>query len=175
MSELETPCPLCGGKMAVHFGKRGPFLGCERYPECEGMVPLHNNDGHIVTYLGVPCPECGQERVLRQGRYGMFIGCLGYPECQCVASPEKKAESTRVSCPECEGQLVARLSRFGKTFYACDEYPRCRFAVNFPPVMGHCEICDYPLLLIRQRASGEYRQCANKRCQHEQPSKEKAS
>ncbi len=171
----QSCCPKCHGEMVMRFGKRGAFLGCQHYPECDGMIPLNNNDGHIVTYLGIDCPECGQERVLRKGRYGMFIGCLGYPKCQCVESPERKAETLSLPCPECDGHLVARLSRFGKTFYACDQFPQCRFAVNFPPVIGRCEKCHFRLLVRRERASGQYYQCANRRCQHEQSSIEKAS
>jgi DNA topoisomerase-1 len=30
------PCPDCGAEMRVRRGKRGPFWGCTRYPECEG-------------------------------------------------------------------------------------------------------------------------------------------
>ena len=170
-----TYCPKCHAETVMRFGKCGAFLGCRHYPECDGVIALNNNDGHIVTHLGIDCPECGQERVLRKGRYGMFIGCLGYPECQCVESPEKKAETLSIPCPECHGYLVARLSRFGKTFYACDQYPKCRFVVNFPPVVGLCEKCNFRLLVGRDRAAGQYYQCANRRCQHEQPSIEKAS
>ena len=31
---LENPCPQCGSQLRKVLGRRGPFLGCTRYPEC---------------------------------------------------------------------------------------------------------------------------------------------
>ncbi|CCW28943.1 DNA topoisomerase III [Xenorhabdus nematophila] len=33
-------CPKCQGKMVLREGKKGRFLSCQRYPECEGIVAL---------------------------------------------------------------------------------------------------------------------------------------
>ncbi len=165
-------CPLCQGELVIRHGKHGPFLGCSNYPQCEYIKPLHQNDGHIVKHLGVPCPECGNELVLRQGRYGMFIGCSHFPECHHIESiddtTDKESESLpSFVCPECgKGHLVERKSRFGKVFYACDRYPKCKFAVNQPPVAGTCEKCGYPLLVEKKTANGTRYQCANRKCHH---------
>ena len=166
-------CPLCKsehrlGELQLRHGKHGAFLGCSLYPSCDYIQPLHQNDGHIVKELGVPCSECGQELVLRQGRYGMFIGCSGYPQCTYAESPEEAHESSvqsQVSCPECsKGLLVERKNRFGKTFFACDHYPKCKFIVNQPPVNGRCEKCEFPILIEKKHASGHKLQCANRKC-----------
>lgn len=168
-------CPLCGdshgGELALRHGKLGRFLGCNRYPDCEYIKTLHNNDGHIVKPLGIPCPECENELVLRQGRYGMFIGCSGYPECHHIESldqpSEEKVESFK--CPDCAGgHLVERKSRFGKVFWACDNYPECKFAVNQSPKNGKCENCGYPLLVEKNTSKGVGLQCAERKCQHVQ-------
>ncbi|MGF1683453.1 topoisomerase DNA-binding C4 zinc finger domain-containing protein [Photobacterium minamisatsumaniensis] len=159
-------CPSCGSELVIRNSKRGPFLGCASYPECDYIKPLKQNDGHIVKYLGQPCPDCGEELLLRQGRYGMFIGCSGYPECQHIESPEKKkAESTHLTCPECsKGSLIERKSRYGKVFYACDQFPTCRFAINHKPVAGVCQTCGFALLLEKKLASGNKLQCADRKC-----------
>ncbi len=166
-------CPQCGeshgGELVVRHGKSGPFLGCNQYPECDYIKSLHHNDGHIVKPLGIPCPECQQELVLRQGRYGMFIGCSAYPQCHHIepleSSPEEVTES--LFCPNCsKGTLVERKSRFGKRFWACDNYPKCKFAVNQLPLKGQCEQCGYPLLLKKATAKGEVIQCADRKCQY---------
>lgn len=166
-------CPLCGdvhgGELALRHGKLGPFLSCNRYPDCEFIKPLHHNDGHIVKSLGLPCSKCEKELVLRQGRYGMFIGCSGYPDCDHVESLEQPRDEPVESytCPECSsGYLVERKSRFGKTFWACDSYPECKFAVNHPPVNGKCESCGFPLLIEKSTAKGVKHQCAERKCQH---------
>ncbi len=65
----------------------------------------------------------------------MFVGCSNYPACHHIESinqpePEKQSQEHH-ACPECgKGHLVERKTRFGKTFYACDNYPKCKFAVN---------------------------------------------
>ncbi|RAH20244.1 DNA topoisomerase family protein, partial [Vibrio vulnificus] len=91
-----TPCPQCGGELVLKHGKHGAFLGCNQYPQCDYVKPLHQNDGHIVKELGVACPECGNELVLRQGRYGMFVGCSHYPHChhiEPINQPEPEQNS----------------------------------------------------------------------------------
>ncbi|MDO6707751.1 type I DNA topoisomerase [Photobacterium sp. 1_MG-2023] len=168
----ETPCPQCGAALLLRHGKHGPFLGCSAYPACDYIKPLHHNDGHIVKHLGVPCPVCEHELVLRQGRYGMFIGCSHYPECNHI-EPQKASSSVSEddeparSCPECgAGHLVKRNSRHGKVFYGCDSYPKCKFVLNAQPVEGPCEVCGYPLLVLKKHSGGEKKQCANRKCQH---------
>jgi ssDNA-binding Zn-finger/Zn-ribbon topoisomerase 1 len=34
------------------------------------------------------------------------------------------------SCPECGSQMVIRRSRFGKLFYGCSAYPKCKGIIN---------------------------------------------
>lgn len=163
--DQEQTCPKCGSELVIRNSKRGPFLGCAAYPACDYIKSLSQNDGHIVKYLGKPCPDCGCELLLRQGRYGMFIGCAGYPDCQHIESPEKKAEDTKLTCPECgKGHLIERKSRYGKIFYACDQYPSCRFAINNKPIVGECQSCGFGLLIEKKLASGTKQQCADRKC-----------
>lgn len=166
------PCPKCGGVLQLRHGKHGPFLGCSQYPQCDYIRPLHQNDGHIIKPLGVACPECGNELVLRQGRYGMFIGCSNYPQCHHIESHDHPAESesrSSIVCPECKnGHLVERKSRFGKTFWSCDAYPKCKFALNSRPVVGNCTTCGYPLLMEKKLAGGTKLVCADRKCSAEQ-------
>ncbi|WP_194091261.1 DNA topoisomerase family protein [Vibrio hibernica] len=178
-------CPQCHetlqGELHLRHGKHGPFLGCNQYPQCDYIRPLHQHDGHIVKELGVACPECTKssdnkrqgELVLRQGRYGMFIGCSCFPECQHIASMDQSEPSQGtqpdIACPECSsGHLVERQSRFGKSFYACNAYPKCKFSINSPPLIGCCQQCGFPLLVEKKLASGNKILCANRKCQHQQ-------
>lgn len=32
------PCPLCGGKTRIRKGQKGDFWGCQRYPDCKGII-----------------------------------------------------------------------------------------------------------------------------------------
>ena len=160
------PCPRCGAELVIRSGKHGPFLGCSHFPECDFIRPLKTQtEGHIVKMLdGQFCPECGESLALRQGRYGMFIACSNYPECEHTETIDKPDETT-ISCPQCaSGKLVQRRSRYGKTFHACDRYPDCQFVVNFTPVEGICEFCQFPLLIEKKTAKGIKRFCASKAC-----------
>ena len=33
-------------------------------------------------------------------------------------------------CPECGAPMVIRRSKFGKLFYGCSKYPKCRGIIN---------------------------------------------
>jgi DNA topoisomerase-1 len=33
-------------------------------------------------------------------------------------------------CPECGSQMVVRRSRFGKLFYGCSKFPKCRSIIG---------------------------------------------
>lgn len=146
------------------------FFRCTAYPECDYIKPLHQNDGHIIKELGVPCPECGHELVLRQGRYGMFIGCSHYPQChhiESMDSPSQEETSPDILCPECsKGHLIERKSRFGKLFYACDAYPKCKFALNSKPIAQACAQCGFTVMVEKKSAAGMRYQCANRQCGH---------
>ncbi|WP_139308862.1 topoisomerase DNA-binding C4 zinc finger domain-containing protein [Pantoea sp. 1.19] len=159
-------CPQCGAALVMRSGKHGAFLGCADYPQCDYIRPLKPQaDGHVVKVLeGQPCPLCQADLVLRQGRFGMFIGCSQYPVCEHTEAIDRP-DATAIACPQChEGRLVARRSRYGKTFHACDRYPECQFAVNFTPVAGECAWCHFPLLIEKKTAQGLRRFCASKAC-----------
>jgi len=52
-----------------------------------------------------------------------------------------------VACPECgQGQLVVKRTRKGRTFYSCNRYPECKFAVWQRPLPEPCPKCGGLLL-----------------------------
>ena len=36
--QLDEKCPKCGGNLAIRLGRRGRFVGCNNYPECDTHV-----------------------------------------------------------------------------------------------------------------------------------------
>lgn len=87
--------------------------------------------------VGESCPECEGELVYRVGRFGKFISCSNFPTCRytrkLVNETENKyvAEKTGESCPACqEGELLKRKSRYGKFFFGCSRFPKCRYIRN---------------------------------------------
>ena len=73
-------CPACGeGTLAARSGRFGPFVGCDRYPDCKHIV----RQERATERFGV-CPKCEKGTVVtkhaRRGRRP-FWGCDRYPEC----------------------------------------------------------------------------------------------
>jgi len=168
----EIKCMLCNGTMMIRWGRRGEFLACENYPECKHSQNFtKGKDGTIIPVepheaeeSEEVCEKCGRPMVYKQGRFGKFLACSGYPDCRHI-----RPQSTGVSCPEqgCTGEIVQKISKRGKVFYACSRYPECKFALWDKPVARKCPQCDNPYLLEKQRKNGAPRlQCPKKSCNY---------
>ena len=158
-------CPECGSELNIRHSKSGPFIGCASYPKCQYTRPMGDHHVSTVKLLDEPaCPQCQGQLAVKNGRYGMFIGCTNFPDCRYVAHLTEE-EDTGVPCPSCkEGELLQRNNRYGKTFYACDAYPKCKYAVNFQPVNETCPECQFPILIEKKTAKGMTLQCPQKGC-----------
>lgn len=165
--ETEYLCPKCGSKMLVRQGRYGKFLGCSRYPECDGVLKL--------TKSGKPappdrpsdevCEQCGSPMVIRWGRYGDYLACTN-PQCQATRSLEELPE---VTCPVCkQGKIVEKRSRRGKVFYGCSRYPECQFVLWDKPTGDLCPKCGYPLVEKRRSKEVVSIKCSNKECDYQQ-------
>ena len=96
--EISEPCPECKGKLQIKSGRFGPFISCEKYPDCKYTKA-------ISVKAEVKCPDCGSDILKRKTRRGRdFWGCSGYPKC-------KKAfwdEPVDKECPDCKSLLVKK-------------------------------------------------------------------
>ena len=169
----DISCPKCNKKIMIRSGKKGLFLGCTGFPECAYTADFHRDEKGkiIIEEKGVKeqgaekCDICGRPMVVKRGPYGEFLACSGYPECK--NTRQKAEKSTGIPCPEpdCTGELVERYSKKGKRFYACNRYPKCRFALWDKPVNEPCPICKTPILVEKQKKGSEpILACRNKHC-----------
>lgn len=138
----DIDCPQCGSKLQKVWFKNKYFFGCSSYPECTFSAPVEeltfNKDDYAEDFdWDQKCPKCGKDMKVRHGRFGSFLGCTGYPECKGIVNIPKKGEQVLTkedmpACPaiDCPGHMVARKSRFGKTFYSCSTFPECDVIVN---------------------------------------------
>jgi len=170
---MDEKCPKCGEPLSIRLGRRGRFIGCTTYPDCDYTRNLGDdkdasNEPEIVE--GRSCPECKSDLVIKQGRYGKFIGCSSYPDCKHI-EPLEKPEDTGVECPECKkGTILKRKSRYGKVFYSCSGYPDCTYAIWNPPVAEKCPECDWPILSIKTtKRNGTEKVCPQKSCKFAEP------
>jgi DNA topoisomerase I len=147
--ESEEPCPECGAKMLVRWGRYGKFLACSRYPECKGSKPLEGERVEEVI-AGELCQECGAQMVAKQGRFGRFLACSRYPECK---GARPLLNKIGVACPKDDGQIVERRmrGRGKRVFYGCSNYPNCDFTSWVKPTGQRCPSCDYLVVPEGQR------------------------
>lgn len=148
LSDAFGDCPKCNASLVIRRSKSGSFIGCSAYPDCDYTKPLHDNETHVVKVMeGSQCPECSSELAVKKGRYGLFIGCTNVPDCHYIASLKQQAK-TEVQCPSCSnGTLIERTNRFGKTFFSCNAYPKCKYVVNHKPVSTRCDACGWGIML----------------------------
>jgi DNA topoisomerase-1 len=164
--QLDEKCPKCGGDLAIRLGRRGRFVGCNNYPECDYTRNVGEDaDAEPEVIEGRKCPECNSDLIIRHGRYGKFIGCSSYPECRYI-EPLEKPEDTGVQCPECkQGSMLKRKSRNGKIFFSCQRYPECKYAVWNLPLNEACPKCDWPMLTLKTtKRRGTEKVCPQKDC-----------
>jgi DNA topoisomerase-1 len=174
---------------AVSRGERGwkPLLGAFWSPFKstveEKMTSVKKSD---VTSekTGETCPSCQQgELIIRLGKYGRFKGCSRYPECRYIenlpgntaageaAAPKAEPKDTGYACPKCEtGKILERVSRRGKVFYGCNQYPKCDHAFWDPPVSKPCPQCGASYTAEKEtKRQGTIRKCVAPNCGWQDP------
>jgi len=170
-------CPLCNEKLHIKVGKNGHFLACTGYPACTHSSDYERDEKGNIQPFGPSaeevsdetCEKCGKPMVKKQGKYGSFLACSGYPECKNTRSlnsisPEM---NTGIRCPvsNCNGTLVQKTSKRGKTFYGCNQFPGCDFALWDKPVPKECPKCGAKFLIEKTtKSKGTYFSCISDGC-----------
>lgn len=138
----DIDCPKCGSKLQKIWFKSKYFYGCSRYPDCDYRAAVEELEFDKADYAedfdwDQKCPKCGSEMKVRHGRFGAFLGCTTYPDCKGIINIPKKGEAVIAQedmpvCPavDCPGTIVARKSRYGKTFFSCSTFPECDVIAN---------------------------------------------
>lgn len=175
---LAEACPKCSLPLSIRFGKRGKFIGCSAYPECDYTRNVNETAEEAaaaaveepIIIEGRSCPKCESALTIKQGPYGKFIGCTSYPKCKFI-EPLEKPKETGVVCPECKkGALIERKSRYGKLFYSCNTYPDCKYATWNPPINETCPKCAWPVMTIKTtKRRGTEKVCPQKECGYSEP------
>ena len=105
-------------------------------------VPVEESD--------VECEKCGSKMVVRSGRFGKFLACPNYPTCK--NTKPLPDDEVKQPCPKCGAKLLKRISKKGKKFYGCSNYPECDFASPGIPTGEKCPECGgYIVLGLRNR------------------------
>jgi DNA topoisomerase I len=164
---LDEKCPKCGKPLTRRLGKKGQFIGCSAYPECDYTASI-DKDKQVVETEVIPdrsCPNCNSPLHIKMGKYGKFIGCSNYPNCKFM-EPLEKPKDMGITCPICnEGTMLQRKSRYGKYFYSCSKYPKCKYAVWNEPLNEKCPKCGWKILTLKiTKRRGREKVCPQKEC-----------
>ncbi|MFA5960232.1 MAG: type I DNA topoisomerase [Tatlockia sp.] len=163
---LDEKCPKCEKPLSIRLGKRGRFIGCTAYPECDYTQDLTDGEKSEPEIIeGRSCPDCQGSLHIKTGRYGRFIGCSNYPDCKHI-EPLEKPGDTGVECPKCHSaKILQRKSRKGKIFYSCGAYPKCDYALWNEPIDKPCPQCAWPLLTVKEtKRFGRQVSCPHQGC-----------
>lgn len=164
---MDEACPQCGAPLSIRLGRKGRFIGCTAYPECDYTRNVDTGEAAKEPEVieGRQCPDCQSNLIIREGRYGKFIGCSNYPKCRHIEPLEKPAD-TQVECPSChKGMIYQRKSRRGKLFYSCSRYPDCQYALWNEPINEPCPKCQWPILTIKEtKKHGKQKLCPQDAC-----------
>ncbi|MEW6354811.1 MAG: type I DNA topoisomerase [Planctomycetota bacterium] len=189
----EQKCEKCGKPMVVRWSKRGKFLGCSGYPDCDFTLSLDEEGAPAEPETtDAKCPKCESPMVVRQSRRGKFLGCSKYPDCKGTrpidgGDPKPPPQQTDIKCEKCGKPMVIRVSRRGP-FLGCSAFPRCRNAKPLPEDMKkeggqetqtprkkpevtdvECSECGAPMV-IRDGRRGRFLGCSKyPKCKHTQP------
>jgi DNA topoisomerase-1 len=81
-------CPKCGKPLFMQASKRGLFIGCSGYPECDYTRPLHAATAEGDNILGLD-PATGLEVKLLSGRFGPYVQIGEMPEDKKAPKPRR--------------------------------------------------------------------------------------
>ncbi len=124
-------------------------------------------------FSGEFCEICGRPMVIKHGKYGDFLACSGYPECK---NTKPLIKTIGVPCPKdgCNGEIVERISKKGRKYYTCTNYPECDFISFSKPVDKFCPKCG-SILVEAGGKRKKYLKCSNPECDYKEELKEEES
>lgn len=164
--EAVGDCPECGGTLILRKSRKGRFVGCSNYPDCENTYRIPKT-GKIKP-AGTECPECGAPKINIYHHGDSEELCV---DLDCKYSKDKRY---RGECPKCGGDLREIRSYRGKRFIGCSNYPDCENTYPLPQrgkvvyEGDKCSECDSPLIKIIKKGKPPWELCPNPDC----PSKE---
>ena len=130
----DEQCPKCGKHLLLQSSKRGLFVGCSGYPECDFTRPFGDQPAPGEDIILGNDPDTGLTVKLLNGRYGWYVQLGDMPEDKKAPKPrragwpkDKPTESADLATaltllslprelglnPESGKLIVANIGRFG--------------------------------------------------------------
>jgi DNA topoisomerase-1 len=165
-------CAKCGKGLHKRWGRNGPFIGCEGYPDCDftrnietpGDPRQESKQAELTEYK---CELCSSPMLKRWGRNGWFLGCSTFPKCKGTRSLP-----LGVRCPKCGGEIIEiRGKKARRPFYGCTNYSKesikCDFRIWQKPVAEACPQCQAKFIVQAGSAKAPLLRCVTEGCGYE--------
>lgn len=140
------------------------------YPDLEKAVQAAEEELEKITIedevTDEICEVCGRNMVIKYGPHGKFLACPGFPDCR---NTKPYYEKIGVACPKCGKDVVIKMTKKGRRYYGCIDYPECDFMSWGRPVDKKCPRCGGYMV-----EKGNKLACADEHCGYtEQKEKKK--
>jgi len=70
------------------------------------------------------CEKCGAPMAIRYSKFGKFLACTNFPVCKNTKSILEKVD---FKCPNCGANAVIKITKNGRKFFGCSNYPNCKW------------------------------------------------
>lgn len=135
------------------------------YPDLEAAVQAAEEELEKITIedevTEEVCELCGKNLVIKYGPHGKFLACPGFPDCR---NTKPYYEKIGVECPKCGRDVVIRMTKKGRRYYACIDNPECDFMSWGRPVAERCPRCGGYMV-----EKGSKLACADEHCGYTKP------
>ncbi len=166
---IDEKCPECENELKRRWGRNGPFIGCDGYPDCKytRAIPVEGEEGtedRQPQLTEHKCEECGEAMMKRWGRNGWFLGCSAFPKCKFTRSVP-----LGVTCPKCKGEVIEiRTRQRRRPFYGCSNFKnediKCDFRLWQRPIPEDCPKCNATFLVRGGKANEPVLRCLTDDC-----------
>jgi DNA topoisomerase-1 len=119
-------CPTCGSPLYLRGGKRGPWLGCSKYPKCRGRMAMNKLSPEDKKQIDALVPLLKEGAEASAALIAKIVG-----ENPASAPTRPTTITTDIDCDECGKPMVIRQGKRGP-FMGCSGYPKCKNTAEVP-------------------------------------------
>ncbi|MCA1926190.1 MAG: type I DNA topoisomerase, partial [Thiobacillus sp.] len=105
---IMEPCPKCGKPLFMQASKRGLFIGCSGYPECDYTRPIHAGAVERDPVLGKD-PASGLDVKLLVGRFGPYVQIGDMPEDKKAPKPRRASWPKEIPLDQATLELALKF------------------------------------------------------------------
>ena len=135
---LDEACPKCGKPLSIRLGKRGRFIGCTGYPDCDYTRNLVDDNAEGESRKELGHNDNGLPVLLLRGPYGYYVQ-LGEVEEGSKKKPKRVSWPKDISLDDASLELALQLLQLPKEL---GHHPESGKPVivnigRFGPYIGH--------------------------------------